>query len=63
MTKEHETILARRYPSEGASDDLCRTLGLQSWQIRYQAKRRGIRVDKAIARAKQLNYTQGMPTR
>lgn len=59
MTETQNQILTSRYPLEGASDSLCRDLGLQAWQVRHYAGRAGLKVNDTLKKRKQRRYTRG----
>ncbi len=56
MTARELRILRERYPTEGASESLCRDLGLHPWQVRSRAKQHGIKCTAKFMRA--LRRTQ-----
>ena len=60
MTRRaQQSMIRRRYPAEGASDSLCRDLGMQAWQVRHYARKMNVFVDAKLIRGNRLRYTWG----
>lgn len=59
LTSTQRRLIRTRYPLEGASESLCRDAGMQPWQVRYIARRLGVKLAAKVRKKQNQRFTTG----